>query len=48
MKIYRNVEEIIIATEKIKTSVIKMKHCKISKLLNGLTVSKFVTKNGSK
>ena len=44
------VEEIIIPPEKkrsiklIKTSIIKMEHYKKSKLLNALTVSKFVTK----
>ena len=49
------VEEIIILPEKkgrdikrIKTSITKMEHYKISKLLNDSTVSKFLTKNGSK
>ena len=50
------VEEIIISPEKrveisiikIETSIIKMEHCKISNLLNYSTVSKFVTKSGSK
>ena len=31
-------------TERIKTSIIKMEHCKISKLLSNSGVSKFVTK----
>ena len=52
----RNVAEIIIPLEKknrrnikrIKTSIINMKHYKISKPLNDSIVSKFVTKNGSK
>ena len=49
MKI-KPVKELIIPPEKrrnikqIKTSIIKMKHYKTSKLLNSLTVSKFVTK----
>ena len=49
------VEEIIIRPEKkkgnikrLKTSIIKMEHYKISKLLNDSTVSKFMTKKGSK
>ena len=48
------VEEIDITSEKrrnikrIKTCILKMEHYKISKLLNNSTVSKFVTKNGSK
>ena len=46
----RNVDEIFIPPEvrrnikRIKTSIIKMEHCKISKLLNHSTVSKLVTK----
>ena len=47
----RNVEEIIIPPEKkwwsvkhLQTSIIKMEHYKISKLLNDSVVSKFVTK----
>ena len=50
-----NFEEVIIPPEKkrgnverIKTIIIKMEHYKISQLLNDSTVSKFVTKNGSK
>ena len=45
------VEEIIILSEKkrrnikrIKKSIIKMEHCKISKLLNDSSISKFVKK----
>ena len=34
--------------KRIKTSIIKMEHYKIYKLLNDSTVSKFVTKNGLK
>ena len=34
--------------KQIEKSIIKMEHYKISKLLNNSTVSKFVTKNGSK
>ena len=34
--------------KQIKTSIIKMEHYKIFKLLNDSTVSKFVTKNGLK
>ena len=34
--------------KRIKTHVIKMENYKISKLLNDSTISKFVTKNGSK
>ena len=48
-------EEIIIPPEEkrrnikqIEKSIIKMEHYKITKLLNDLTVSQFVTKNGSK
>ena len=52
----RNVKEIIVPPEKrerknikrIKASIIKMEHYKISKLLNNSSVSKFVTKNGSR
>ena len=50
----RNVEKAIIPPKKrkniklIKTSIIKMEHYKISKLLNDSTLSKFVTKNGLK
>ena len=49
------VEEIIILPEKkgrnikrIKTSITKMEHYKISKLLNDSTLSKFLIKKGSK
>ena len=48
----KSVEKIIIPPEKreknikrIKTSIIKMEHYKISKLLNDSTVTKFATKN---
>ena len=47
-------EEILILPEKReeilndRTIIIKSEHCKISKLLNDIPVSKFVTKNGSK
>ena len=48
-------EEIDIPREKqrsninrIKTSIIKMKHYTISKLLNDSTVAKYMTENGSK
>ena len=34
--------------KQIEESIIKMEHYEISKLLNDSTVSKFVTKNGSK
>ena len=34
--------------KQVEESVIKMEYYKISKLLNNSTVSKFVTKNGSK
>ena len=34
--------------KQIEKSIIKMEHYKISKLLNDSTVSKSVTKNGSK
>ena len=49
----RNVEEIVIPPEKSEEILIelrkllKMEHYKISRILNDLTVSKFVTKNGS-
>ena len=48
------IEELIFRPEKkgnikqIAKSIAKMEHYKISKLLNHSTVSKFVTKNGSK
>ena len=51
----RNVEKITIPPEKrrrnikrIKASITKMEHYKISKLLNNLSVSIFVTKIGSR
>ena len=49
------VEEIIIPSEKrdeifkkLRQVIIKMEHNKVSELLNDSTISKFVTKNGSK
>ena len=49
------VEEIIIPpqkreemSKKIEKNIVKMEQYKLSKLLNDSTVSKFVTKNGSK
>ena len=47
-KLIHNVREERRNIKRIKTSIIKMEHYRISKLLNASLASKFVKKNGSK